>query len=293
MIFTKRTIDDIFQSLKTEKETFASLTGLTTTVTDKADLLAAINSDSKVAIWRLIEYIESTGIWAMEENMEIFINDVELEKLTASVSTRLWYKEQMLAFQYGDILQIDPLTYRPYYTTIDTSKQIIGSCSAQETGGKLILKIRGRDTDILNASQLNALYSYVASIKAAGIRIQVRNSVADSLKLYLTIVYDPQRPISNIQTDVELVINTYIKNIEFDSTFKTNSLIDKLQSISGVLDAQWTTTDVDPTKNGLWVLNHPNSSYSQFIWSTMSYSGYYEIDGSFPLNSTITYQTTI
>lgn len=282
--FSKRTIDSIFQSLLTEKNTFSSLTGLTTTTTDLSTLLSELNSDSKVSTWRLLQYIESTGIWSLENLMEIFINDIETEKATASIGSKLWYVEQALAFQYGDILQINPSTYRPYYTTVDTSKQIVGSCSAQEAGGKLILKIRGKNSDILTSDELNALYSYIAQIKFAGVRVQVRNSVADDLKLYFTILYDPQRPVADIQTDVESVINDYIANIEFDSSFKTNALIDKLQVIKGVSDVQW---------NNLYVMNHPNNTYTSFTWSTTSYAGYFAIDGSYPLSDTITYTPII
>lgn len=289
--FSARTIDQIFQELLTEKNTFVSLTGLTSSEVDLTTLLSALDSDSKVATWRLLQYVQSVGLWSHEQLMQIFFNDVEAEKETASVGNMLWYIEQCLKFQYGDILQINPDTYRPYYDVIDDNKKIIGSCAAQELGGNLLLKIRGLNTDLLNASQMDAFNSYLNKIKFAGVRLLVRNSPADTLKLYLKIYYDPQKPLADLKTEVEAAIETYITNIEFNSDLKTNTLIDRLQTISAVKDVRYNYGG--GVTEGLWTKNVRDTTYTEFNWSTSSYSGYFSIDASFPLSATIEYITQL
>ena len=280
MAFSPRTINQIYSAIITEKSRFPSLSGLTSPVVDLPSLLSELDSGSQVAIWSLWAYVSSVIIWSLESNMAQLEADVETEKLTATVGNLEWYTQQTLLFQYGYILTIDPTTFKPYYETIDPTAQIIMSATAQEQFGSLQIKVRRVSTDILTTTEKNAFLEYLRDIKFVGTHINVVNYLSDKLKLYLTILYNSLEPLASVQPQVEQVINNYCANIEFDSIFKTNALIDALQQLPFVDDVQFTT-----------LYARPNSSvtFQTFIWSYQSTAGYCEIDPAFPLSGTITY----
>ena len=155
-MFTPRTIDQIFTSMIAEKNNFSSLSGLTSPIVDLPSLLTALNSNSQVSIWILQLYIQSVAIWTLEQNMNQLEIDVEQEKLTAIVGNLEWYTQQAELFQYGDILSIDPNTFKPYYSTINTNNQIIIAATAVESGSNLVLKVRRLSTDILSGPEMSA-----------------------------------------------------------------------------------------------------------------------------------------
>jgi len=278
--FTIRTIDQIFQELLLEKQTLSSLNGLVSGgITDENSLITALEN-GKVAEWilHLYNYAVATNLTDVASLSAI----TEIENIIASekIPTASWYIMKAKEFQYDDVLIIDPVTYNVSYATIDTTKQIISSCTILEGSNKLVLKVRRKDTDILSNDERTAFESYLLKIKCAGTQTLVQNFAADLLTLNMNIVYNGIYTLTVIQSAVETAINSYISNIEFDSKFNTNKLVDNLQDIAGVVDPQFDSASaIDELGN-----------VTAFVHEYLSYAGYMAINPSYPLSVTITYQ---
>jgi len=284
MAYTPRTLNEIYLAIVTEKQTFSSLSGLTTDITSQQELLTELNSNSKVSIYNLWMYITAVSIWTLEKIMGLFITEVDEIVSSAIIGTSAWYVQKVKQFQYNSgTLIINPTTYAVEYDIEDTTAQIIEHAATIESGGNLILKVRRLASDILSTPELNAFKSYINKVKFAGTRIIVWNYDADLLKLYFEIKYDPIIPLSTITTNVETVINDYLDNIEFNSTVNINSLIDNLQAIEGVLDPQF--------NEGYGKFDI--AAYVAFSHTYDSTAGWCKIDPLYPLSSTITYTAVI
>ena len=85
----------------------------------------------------------------------------------------------------------------------------------------------------------------------------------------MNIYYNSLEPLTSVQSQVQSTIDNYAANIEFDSVFKTNAMIDALQQLPFINDAQWTTLQAKP---------HTASTYTNFTWTYASLAGYLNVD---------------
>jgi hypothetical protein len=174
MAYTPRTLNEIYNAIVTEKQTFTSLSGLTTDITSQQELLTELESNSKVSIYNLWMYITSVSIWTLEQIMSLFIAEVDEIVSSAIIGTPAWYIQKSKEFQYNSgTLIINPITYAVEYDTLDTASQIVEHAAAIEVGGNLVLKIRRLSTDILSATELASFKSFINKVKFAGTRIIV------------------------------------------------------------------------------------------------------------------------
>lgn len=280
MAFTPRTIAEIYDAMITEKNTKTYLNGLQPNIDDSQTLLDNLNSTSMVAVWRMFIWLVAFSQYLFEQVMYQYQEDVDETISNSFVGSVKWYVNQTTLFQYGSGVTIND-NYSVGYPVVDTDQQICEFASGEESGGALIIKTRRKDTDIFSTPELNALIEYLNTIKFAGTRITVINDPSDKLKLYMTIIFDPQYGESLIQSNIEDAINDYVQNIDFNSRFYVNTLVDRCQEINGVIDVQ-----TDFTQSEI----KPNSGvYIQLPYIYYPDSGWIEIDGSFPLSTTITY----
>jgi len=232
---TVRTTDEIFSSLLAQKDIIPELTGLTTSISNEQQLLSQLQTDSNVSVWVLMLYIFAENLQKVEELYKQQIDEVEAIKNQGFIGNKDWYVSKALEFQYGDSVSISG-DFEVFYPVVDTTKRIIKSASSEQNGSNYILKVRGRDTDVLTTEQLEAFNAYINKIKFAGTKILIYNRDADILRVQGVVSYNPELPKSSIQPLVESAINTYISNIGFNSQFLTNKLIDSVQGINGVYD---------------------------------------------------------
>lgn len=280
-----RTISQIYDSMILEKTYMPTLKSNllnedgSSSISTSQDLLDNLTTTSRTAVWKLIFYTLSVIIHFQEELWDLFKTEIELIKSSAFVGTSLWWEDKILAFQYGDALEVNPLNYSINYPVIDTSKQIINHCAADEINGIIRLKVRRVSTDLLSVDELAALNSYISQIKFAGTRCNVYNLLADDLKLYYTIYYDPIVSITTLQPLVESAINDYIENIPFNGELDINQLNVNIKAITGIKAVIFESGE---GKNGA-------ASYIAFDNYYSSNAGYAQIASAFPLSSTITY----
>mgnify|MGYP001235222826 CR=1 FL=1 len=279
MAFTGRTIGEIYNVMINEKLTKSYLSTLQPSIDNHQTFLNDLASSSKVAIWRCFIWLVAFQTYIFEQIMVNYRNEIDELIDNSYVGSIKWYIAKAKEFQYGDSLVIGD-NYNIGYTTIDTDKQICEFAAGEEISGTFYLKVRRKDTDIFSIPEMEAFTEYINQIKFAGTRIEIRNLEPNLAKIYIEIIYNPEYILDDIKTNVYNAINNYIENIEFNSTFYVNKLIDSLQSIEGVIDPQfnWTNSKI-----------YGDSGYQSFTYSYKPTSGYMRIDTDFPLTTTITF----
>jgi hypothetical protein len=222
-----RSINEIYSSLIAEKANHTELDGLT--------------SSSSTAIWRLILYIVAVAHYTLEGIQDAFRTEIEDILTTHRVGGLEWYREQALAFQYGDNLVWQ--NNRWEYAVIDATKQIITRAAAVEAGGTIFLKV-AKDNGPLSAPELAAFKNYVKKFKFAGCKVNVISYAADKLSLKLQIWYNAQLIDSDgvlisdgATKPVEAAIIAYNNNLQFNGIVNLTALVDALQAATGVDDA--------------------------------------------------------
>lgn len=231
-----RSIQEIYDSIIAEKETFSSLDGLLPLGTDYAALLSDLSSASKVAIWRLWAYVIAWFSWILENLWDQHKAEVEAIAAAAKYGSLPWYVAQSKLWQNGDTLTyVDGF---PAYAVVDPSKRLVTQASAVEdvVPAQIFLKVaQGVDPLTPLVSQdLLEFTSYINQIKPAGIKVVVSSLNADTFRVQMTIEYDPILDPSDVSDNVEAAIEAYLKALPFDGRFKRLAFEDALQAVAGV-----------------------------------------------------------
>lgn len=230
-----RSISTIKAQMVAEKNTQASLSGLTST--------------SQTAIWNLWIYIVAVAINLFEQVLDLFKIDIETQISKAAVGSDAWVQAKMFELQYSaTIPQVMTLNnYAPVYNPIDTTLRIISRCSVKTAVNKTVnVKVAtGNPPAALSAPQLTAAKGYLNNtgsssingkgIGFAGVQYNVTSLAPDLIYVGGQVKYDGQYS-SNIQANVITAINDYLANIEFDGVFRIATMVDYLQTVPGFID---------------------------------------------------------
>lgn len=207
---------------------------------NEADLLDALQSGSKVAIWRLWAYVVAAAIYAHEAIFELFRKEVDDAANAANVGTARWYRDRVLEFQYGDELAYDLTTGRYRYLTIDATKRIVKQCAVVEGNNGLVLfKVATADaqeTFGLDFDQKEALESFLMRIRFAGTRFTIITGDGDFLRIEANVYYDATRTLGTVKAAVEKNIRDYVERLPFNGEFLVTKLVDAIQVATGVND---------------------------------------------------------
>lgn len=279
-----RTIQEIYDEIITEKETFSSLNSLVPNPDTAQTFLTDLTSSSKVAFWRLIFWVMAVAIWSHEQIFEQHKLEIEARGDELITGTKRWYRNEVLNFQYGDSLIWDSTNLKYKYADGSTGPKIVTNASVLEVGAQLRIKVAKDDgaggLTPLSATEETAFETYVNKIKFAGTNISITNINADFLKIVLNISYDPL----TLSSTGELIstpgtfpvidaVNNYITGLPFDGVFNLTKFIDAVQLADGVIDAYLTSSEA---KSGA-------GSYASTGQNYTANAGYLQIDPSFPL----------
>lgn len=272
-----RTINEIYNSLLNEKQTFSTLSGLTPAVDNYQTLLQDLSTTSKVAIWRLLFYVIAVAIHAQEVYYDLFFEELNTLKPTLTAGTDLWYSEKAKEFEYGNTLSWNGSQY--VYSTPDDTLKIVEFSSAITEGSLLYVKVAkdggGGTPEKLTNTEKTAFDTYINDIGFAGTEIIVISNDGDLLKLALNIYVNPT-VIANDGTSVltgdpviEDAIDNYLAELDFNGVFRIMDLVDALQAISGVNNVVITTCQaaVAGTTTYFNILTTASQSY-------IAYAGY-------------------
>lgn len=214
--------------------------------------LSGLNSTSNSAIYTLWKYIVATQMYLQEVLWDIFKKDLETIVDKAPVGSDKWLHSRVLKFQYSSITPqtVEVLDdFSVGYATEDTTLRIITRAAVRTVATRTVnVKVAKEKPPVaLTPTELAALQSYLnnagdgtyagrgVGIGFAGVRYVASSLDADKLYLGATIYYNGQ--YTNVISDnVITAINTYLANIQFDGTFKLTSLVDAIQSVTGVTD---------------------------------------------------------
>lgn len=243
---SRRNLEEIQTSLLTKKEEVASLSALEVLTTQEKNTTPNLNSNSKVAIWRLWIWIQAFAIWLHEGVFETHVQEINELILLNKIHTSNWYREKGKEFQYGFSLgESDIYDNTGVDESLVIASKIIDQISVQEVAGRLKIKVAKRDAAgalvSLEPSELTAFIQYMQLIKDAGTRLDVFSKEADDLRLVLDIHFDPLVFNSNGERldgqDNEPVLNAiqgFLYNLEFDGELILMKLGNSLETVEGV-----------------------------------------------------------
>lgn len=235
-----RSINQIQESILQTIEDSSELTALEVlTEEEQTDLGEALDSDSKVSIWRKVVYIIALATWVIETMWDVFRAEITAIVEANRPHNESWYKNKALAFQYGDELVDDD-----EYEVIDPEKQIIKQVAVISGDRKVVVKIAGEEdgelVQIDDLDEVNAFTAYMNKVKDAGTLLEIVNEAADLLKVDLDFFYDPLlvngagQLISNPgDSVVETAIVAYLESLDFNGEFDLNRMNDYVQRATG------------------------------------------------------------
>lgn len=214
---------------------------------DTKPALAALNSTSYVAIYKLIFFVCAFGIWVHEKYWDAFKSETEILIENQKLGKARWYREMALAFQFGQELPEDSDQYDNTGLTDAEieAKKIIKYCSVTEIAGTLRIKVAKKVAGLpsqLSEEQLAAFTSYMQRIKFAGVKLKIDSLPPDSLKIELDVFYDPlvltstgTRIDGESLTPVQDAIKEYLNELPFNGEYANTRLTNKLEAVSGVV----------------------------------------------------------
>lgn len=211
--------------------------------------LAALNSTSKVSLYRLFTFVVAFAIWALEQLFDQHKQEIDTRIAEQKSGTRNWYKNKSLDFQYGFDLLPDSDVFDNTLATdeqIEASK-IVKYCSVKEglESNRLIIKIASEASEVLEpitVDQLDSFTAYVEEIKYAGVKVNVVNNPADKLILDLVVFRDPLvlsdtgMSVLNANQPAEDRIKAYMKELPFNGELVLNDMIEQLRKVPGVIN---------------------------------------------------------
>jgi hypothetical protein len=252
--------------------------------------LASLTSTSNTAIFKLIFYVQAVVISIHEQLWDLFKEDLEYIKNTAPIMSELWWIDKLTNFyQYDNtdiskgVLKIDN-SFVPYYEITDDTKKIIKFAAVKQSDNsrQVNIKIAKADSDNnpvqLTVDELNSVKSFVNSLQAAGLYINVISFPPDLLKLNINIYFDGQYVQSNVLSEVKASIRGYLQKLKFDGTIQLIKLIDAIQNVQGVkdvlineaqakteLEGYTTFNRIYNAKAGYVQLNETDSVFNMFV----------------------------
>lgn len=277
-----RTIADIYNAIITLKDAQAQLTPLAPQADSLTNLLSALNSRSKVAVWRLWAYVTAVALWVHENLWDAHKTEIEAIAARAIPHTLAWYRGKALLFQLGDPLAV--VDGVPGYTTIDAAKQIVKRASATEDNSglitiKLAKEVSGAPVP-LTAGEVLQFDTYLNGIKEAGARTQTISLSADKLRFFGVVYYDAIYAEADVRTLVNAAATAYFDSIPFNGKVNTNKLIDAIQAVEGVTDVVINAFDFQIGLSGWFAVGREYQTFA----------GYAVLDtANHPLSSTLTF----
>lgn len=282
-----RTLNEIYDAIALEKSEQSALAALEPDIDTAQTLLNDLTTPSRVARWRLMLWVVAFGMWAHEKLWDAFRAEILAIAAGSIIGTLRWYVEKARAYQHGHALVI--VDNVPGYAIDDPASRIVARAAGKEEGGYVLLKVAKEDSGELvplSGPELAAFLEYIDEVKMAGVIVNVLTANPDLLWIQFTVYYDPLVMSANGSLildptvyPVEDAINAFIASLPFDGRLVLTSLVDAVQSATGV---------VNP------VLGPVQAKYGAFPYApvTVQYSsnaGHVKVDDAHPLDATITY----
>lgn len=205
--------------------------------------LAALNSPSRFAIWRLWLYVVATAIWTLEQLFVRHQKEVQALIDRNIFGSAEWFVQKVKAFQYGDDLVRNLETGGLTYVVVNPTKQIITHAAITVARGDIqvatlkVAKTLNSEPNPLSPNELTAVRGYIDRLQPPGATIIVNSLPADIVRLSLDIYYNPLFEIDKLKAQVETIIQGYFDALPFDAQILKSKIADTiLAGVSGVND---------------------------------------------------------
>lgn len=223
------TAAEIFQLLVDEK--------------NKISYLDDLDSQSETALWRQIYHSVSQVLQYQDDLTLDAIDTMDAIRTDTILGQKAWWIDKSKNFyQYNTdpekgILKIGS-DYEYYYDTIDEDSKIIDYCSYTVSGSVVTLKVAQNDADGLavpiSTDQLGSFLGFIKDIKIGGSNVTAQSFDNDWLTLNLDVYISGTYIESEIINEIELTIDDYLKNLEFDGIIYESRIIEAFKTIDGV-----------------------------------------------------------
>lgn len=288
-----RSTEEIYNSMVTEKQTYASLSALMplydlsgpTPDNPFRKLLDDINNNSKVGVWRGALLMVAFAIYSFEVFQDVFKAEIEQLAKESIAGNLAWYAAQVKKWQYGFALIWDSTTYRYFYSDTTSSAAIaarlVSKVSITEVLGPntsaviiKVAKLSGSNLVPLDSSpgtELESLTYYINRIKFAGVHTEVISLPADKVKFTLRRFYDGTLDLNDVKTEDEAVLKQFLKDIDFNGVLYLNDLIDTFQALSSSVEPSLMVVnclakaDADPAFTAVTESYSPASGYFELV----------------------------
>jgi len=244
-----RTADEIRQIIKTKAREFPSIDPLLF-----SDDVGALQGS---------QFIGTTeSVVAAQQAFELISDALKAEfadiTSKAPSGNRKWIQTQILAFQFGDIIQIDDETFVPFYPVPDVSKQIVTRCSVfvDPLTSNVQIKVAKGDSPPapLSTPEFDALQDYYfgsadglsEGIGFTGIPTTFVSQDPDRIYVSGTARHVGQIDGATIKTNVIAAIENFIatfQNENFDGTIFMQDLTAEILAVEGVTRFDYAATD--------------------------------------------------
>lgn len=174
---------------------------------------------SKVSIEGLLFYVVAFGVWVLEKLFDTHKEEVATMLADLTPHTTRWYRNRVLSMVPSGQTE-PPVKY----------------CSVDDRGCRLKVKIAGGSAGArqpVSSDTYNAVLSYLAEEKDAGLKIDIVNLPGDEMSVRLTVWYSPLELVPS-DKPVEAALKEYVSNLDFDGLLSRNAIVDELRKVPGV-----------------------------------------------------------
>jgi hypothetical protein len=180
-------------------------------------------------------------IAVFEQLQDLFKVDLEAIASSAAPSTPQWTRNKVLKFQTGDVAELNTTTFVIEYPTINTANQILTRCAVVTAPNRTVLiKVAKSNPPVpVSVGELAELQSYVETFNPAGIAFTLINENSDKMEVAATIYYNGQYS-AVISTNVVAALNNYMANLPFNGVISTQTVVDAIQAVEGVISVSLT-----------------------------------------------------
>ena len=213
---------------------------------------------SQVSVFNLMITVVATSILVFEKIHDIFKEDITALAQSAVSGNAKWLQSQMLLFQYGDTVQLDS-NFSPFYTLVDTSKQIVTRCAIIDASPVGVKVAKGIVPNLapLTTLELDAVKDYYygtqfeEGIGFAGIPAVFTSVEPDRMKVVANVFYSSQLVTSVVKAATITAIDTFFatfQEVNFNGTVFIIKLTDAIQAVTGVTRVIY--TDIQAREDG-------------------------------------------
>lgn len=171
--------------------------------------------------------------------------------VTKNYGKDAYYRDKALAFQYGDDLVVDPITFEDVYAEINPLNQIISQAAFENLVGQLFLKVAKINTttgdlEPLTTPEKSAFDDYYVNFEIPGLPITKISLPPNVINFLGTLTYFKTYNLTTLQANVKSALTTFRQKFPFDGEFYLGDLVTYIKTnVPGVRDFFGYNTTLD------------------------------------------------